>query len=67
MTVLDPERPYTTYQRRELIVKLAKSKDLTIMEATEMFKAMEFDNPDGIAKLAGKFPKSPKKAEGDDD
>jgi hypothetical protein len=63
MAVLDPERPYTPYQRRQLISALAKKKNIDIFEATTQFKAMEQANPEGLEKLIATFDKDPEKPE----
>lgn len=57
---LDPERPYTPYQRRQVITRLATKRDIDLTAATEVFKAMEFDNPEGIVALVASLPESPK-------
>lgn len=62
--VLDPERPYTPFQRREVIGRIAASQKISIYEATERFKAMELANEEGLKKLVDTMPKAPEK---DDD
>jgi len=65
MSTVAPERPYTPYQRRCVIVKLSE-KDGDIFKATERFKAMELDNAEGLVKLCNNFPKSPAAEEDDE-
>lgn len=63
MPVLDPERPYSPYQRRAVILKMVSKQNIDIGEAADKFKAMEVANPEGIIKLCDGFPKSPKDEE----
>jgi hypothetical protein len=57
--ISDPKRPYTPYQRREVIVKLAANNNISVMEAAERFKALEFSDLRSLADLCAKFPEEP--------
>lgn len=57
--VLNPERPGTTYQIRQVIEKIAVAKDLTLWEAAEKVKVLEFEDPDSLQKLCEKFDAEP--------
>lgn len=59
--VLDPERPYTPYQRRQVIKQLSSKFDCDIFKATEKFAAMELENVEGLKKICDKFDKAPPK------
>jgi hypothetical protein len=61
MAVLDPERPYTPYQRRAVTMKLAQMDGTDLVAASNKFAAMEMENPDGLKKLCDKFDKAPPK------
>lgn len=54
------DNDYTAYQKREAIVKYADDHDVSLDEASDHFKALEFSDPDGAASLASKHPKAPK-------
>lgn len=61
--IMDPERPYTSYQRREVVNFLAERKGITIFEAGELFKTMEFSDLDKLREFVKNFPKDPPEPE----
>ena len=63
MTVEDPDRCYSLYQRRQVIEKLAEKFDCDLTAAAEKFKVMEFENVEGLTTIINSFDESPKKAE----
>ena len=53
------DRRYTPYQRRQVISHLMEKENIDIVEAAARFKAIEFENPDGLALLCSKFSEEP--------
>lgn len=56
-----PERPYTPYQRREVLASLieeGQASDLT--DAANKFELMEYSDLDTIRERCARYPKEPK-------
>lgn len=60
MSVLDPQRPCTPYQRRRIISQMVADMGVDIVEAAKAFEKMEVENLEELKKLAAKYPVSPK-------
>lgn len=53
------DRGYTPYQRRQVISKIAERDNISVVDAAQKFKAMEFENPSDLKKLCQKFDEEP--------
>ena len=67
MSTLSPERPYSSFQRREIIIRIAEKNGIDLIDATTQFNAMEMADPEALAKLAATLPEGPKDSDSPDD
>lgn len=62
-----PPKPYTVFQKREVIRRIAAKEGCTLDEASDRFFYIETTEPEQLKAIVAKIPEQPKKSAPDFD